>query len=116
MNRRSQLLRVEWHDNIPHDLEDGVLYVSMEFATAIHRCMCGCGSELVTPISRRGWRLAYDGQGVTLSPSIEAAARPCRSHYFIRDSQVQWIPDFETRREDRRAPWWRRLFSGARGT
>jgi hypothetical protein len=111
MSRRSELLQVEWHEHIPHRLDDGVLYVSMEFATAIHRCMCGCGSELVTPFSRRGWRLAYDGHGVTLSPSIEAAARPCRSHYFIRDSRVVWVHDWETRSRGRRTPWWRRIFN-----
>ena len=38
--------------NIPEQLEPGILYISMEFATAAHRCFCGCGEEVVTPFSR----------------------------------------------------------------
>ena len=38
-------------DKIPEEIEEGILYVSIPYETAIHKCCCGCGSEVVTPIS-----------------------------------------------------------------
>jgi hypothetical protein len=75
---------------IPTEMEDGVLYVSMEYATAIHRCACGCGREVVTAISPTDWSFLFDGESVTLDPSIGNWNFPCRSHYFIRRGQVRW--------------------------
>jgi hypothetical protein len=38
---------------IPEQLEERTIYISIRFATAVHRCCCGCGREVVTP-RRRG--------------------------------------------------------------
>ncbi len=73
---------------IPDDLQDGVLYVSMEYKTVAHRCCCGCGEKVVTPISPAGWELTFDGRAISLSPSIGGGT--CNSHYFIRRGRVQW--------------------------
>jgi hypothetical protein len=35
---------------IPDKIEEGVLYVSIQYCTAIHKCVCGCGNEVVTPL------------------------------------------------------------------
>ena len=43
-------LRHEFVDFVPKRLDDGVLYVSIRFGTAVHRCACGCGEEVVTPL------------------------------------------------------------------
>jgi Family of unknown function (DUF6527) len=75
---------------IPEDLESGVLYVSMPCATAIHKCACGCGREVVTPFSPTDWKLLFDGENVTLEPSIGNWSFPCRSHYWIRGGKVRW--------------------------
>ena len=40
---------------IPDELEDRVLYVSIEYTTVMHTCCCGCGSEVATPLSPTGW-------------------------------------------------------------
>ncbi|GIF12640.1 DUF6527 family protein [Actinoplanes teichomyceticus] len=80
-------------DSAPEVLDDGVLYVSIPYATALHRCACGCGNEIVTPISRTGWSLTFDGASVTLHPSIGNWNQPCRSHYFIRQNRIQWARD-----------------------
>lgn len=80
----------EFVEFIPRELDEGTLYISMEFATASHRCFCGCGTEVVTPISPAGWRLTYDGENVTLYPSIGSWSLPCKSHYWIRDGEVEW--------------------------
>jgi hypothetical protein len=74
---------------IPEALEDGVLYVSVEYKTVTHRCCCGCGEKVVTPLSPAGWALTFNGQSVSLSPSIGGGT--CNSHYFVRRGRVEWV-------------------------
>ena len=78
---------------IPEDLESGVLYISMVYATAMHQCACGCGREVVTSFSPTDWKLWFDGENVTLEPSIGNWSFPCRSHYWIRGGKVRWAGD-----------------------
>jgi hypothetical protein len=73
---------------IPEDIESGVIYVSMSYATAIHRCCCGCGEEVVTPFGPTDWKMSFDGVSVSLWPSIGNWDFACRSHYIIRDGRV----------------------------
>jgi hypothetical protein len=73
---------------IPERLEPGVLYVSVDYTTAVHSCCCGCGQEVVTPLSPSGWKLIFDGETVSLSPSIGNRNFECRSHYFIERNTV----------------------------
>jgi hypothetical protein len=75
---------------IPKEREEGVLYVSIAYATAVHNCFCGCGLKVVTPISPVGWQLTFDGETVSLHPSIGSWSFPCRTHYFIRRDTVVW--------------------------
>lgn len=77
-------------EHIPEHLEAGVLYVSIEFDTAVHTCACGCGNEVVTPLSPAEWSFTYDGRAVSLSPSIGNWGFPCRSHYWIRRGKIEW--------------------------
>lgn len=84
-------------DFIPDDLADGHVYVSMEYATVVHRCCCGCGAEVVTPLSPDDWRLSFDGESVSLAPSIGNWSFPCRSHYWIRDGRVVWARTWSER-------------------
>jgi len=74
--------------HIPEVLDPGVLYVSMEYATSAHSCCCGCGSEVVTPITPTDWKITFDGETVSLFPSIGNWALECRSHYFIGHGTV----------------------------
>jgi len=79
-------------DYIPRQLESGVIYISYLNEVAIHECICGCGNEVVTPLSKKnGWIIKEDDQGVTLYPSIGNYAFQCKSHYWIRNGQVIWI-------------------------
>lgn len=80
----------EFVEFIPHDLEPGKLYVSIPYRTMSHLCACGCNSEVVTPISPVGWSLEYDGERVSLKPSIGSWSLPCKSHYFINRNKVVW--------------------------
>ena len=75
---------------IPEELEDGKLYVSEEYSTAVHKCCCGCGLKVVTPLKAKGWKLTRVGDTVTLYPSIGNWSFPCQSHYWIRRNHLQW--------------------------
>lgn len=75
---------------MPKALDDGVLYVSMTYATASHMCFCGCGKKVVTPLSPTDWRLTFNGDTVSLDPSVGNWSYPCRSHYILRGNQVVW--------------------------
>jgi hypothetical protein len=68
---------------IPDQLEDGVLYISTKHSTAIHKCVCGCNNEVVTPLSPTDWQLTFDGESVSLNPSIGNWSFKCKSHYWI---------------------------------
>lgn len=77
-------------ETVPEELDEGRLYISVRFRTASHLCACGCGSRVVTPIKPPKWRFTYDGQNVSLFPSIGRWKSPCRSHYVIREGKVVW--------------------------
>jgi len=75
---------------IPERLEEGVLYISQRYGTATHKCCCGCGEEVVTPLAPTDWGLRIEGNVVTLHPSIGNWSFACRSHYWVRRSKVIW--------------------------
>jgi hypothetical protein len=83
-------LKHEFVEFIPDQLEEGKLYVSIEYATVAHKCCCGCGKEVVTPLSPTDWKLIFDGKFVSLDPSIGNWSFQCKSHYWIRNGRVQW--------------------------
>jgi hypothetical protein len=75
---------------IPEVLDEGVLYVSITYTTVLHKCACGCGSEVVTPLSPTFWRMTFDGETISLYPSIGNWNFSCRSHYWIDRGRVRW--------------------------
>jgi len=83
-------LKHKFVENIPSELEEGVIYVSIPFETVIHKCCCGCGNEVVTPLAPSQWSLTFNGESITLDPSIGNWSLNCRSHYFIRKNKVIW--------------------------
>ena len=90
MSPRRQAMTHRFVEYVPDELEDGVLYVSIPFATASHRCCCGCGQEVITPLTPTDWNLIFDGETVSLAPSIGNWSFPCRSHYWIQKGRVIW--------------------------
>ncbi|MFN0729362.1 DUF6527 family protein [Polaribacter gochangensis] len=75
---------------IPKELENNVLYISIRFRTAIHKCACGCGIKTVTPLSPTDWKLIFNGKSVSLDPSIGNWSFPCQSHYWIYKNKIEW--------------------------
>jgi hypothetical protein len=90
MTRRASRLQHEFVEFIPQHLTDGILYVSIPYATVVHLCCCGCGNQVVTPLSPIDWRLTFDGETISLSPSIGNWSYPCQSHYWIVRNNVRW--------------------------
>ncbi|MCW3111052.1 MAG: hypothetical protein JWQ09_5558 [Segetibacter sp.] len=102
----------EFIDHIPEQIENGKLYISIKFCTAIHNCCCGCGNEVVTPISPEDWRLAFDGKSVSLSPSIGNWSFKCQSHYWIVNNEVEWCRKWKDNNveSNKRENWFRKYF------
>lgn len=119
---------------IPDDVEDGILYVSEEYKTAIHKCCCGCGEEVVTPLSPVDWQLSRHGNSVSMSPSIGNWNYACQSHYWIVNNRIEWSGRMSEKQirlvqqrdkrdkqqyvaelnEQRYMPWWKKLWFAVR--
>jgi hypothetical protein len=120
MSRLKQITH-EFVTFVPNIVQPGVAYVSMEYATVVHLCCCGCGNKVVTPLAPGRWHLTFDDESISLTPSIGNWSFPCQSHYWIHHNQIIWERAFNTaqiaavRAADRRAlqpgqpPWWLRL-------
>lgn len=87
---KRQSLQHKFVELLPECLEEGTLYLSMQYATAAHKCACGCGNDVYTPLSPTDWKLTFDGRTVSLFPSVGNWSFPCRSHYWIRKSTIAW--------------------------
>lgn len=86
----SPVFRHVFVDAAPETLQAHTLYVSLTCATVIHLCPCGCGSEVVTPISPTDWRLEFDGKSISLFPSVGNWTLPCKSHYIVTRNRIRW--------------------------
>jgi len=75
---------------IPEKLDDKTVYISIDFCTVVHKCLCGCGNEVVTPLSPTDWKLTFDGDSISLHPSIGNWSFKCKSHYWIIGNRVVW--------------------------
>lgn len=77
-------------------IEEGVLYLIPHYNCAMHKCMCGCGEVVITPIDDNSgktlgyWGWTYDGSNASLIPSVGNFQQPCKSHYFLKNGKVQW--------------------------
>ncbi len=89
MTRRTTV-RHQFTEIIPDTLQDGIVYISIRYATAMHLCCCGCGLEVVTPLNSAKWRLTERAGTVTLAPSIGNWTFSCKSHYWITGNNVRW--------------------------
>jgi len=85
---RHQALQHRFVRNVPRDLDPGVLYISTDYATAVHSCCCGCGERVVTPFTPTDWRMTFDGETISLHPSVGNWNQKCRSHYVIQRNRV----------------------------
>ena len=87
---RQTYLKPSFVEFVPDHLEEGVLYISERFRTCSHNCCCGCGEEVVLPLSPAEWQLSRDGEAVSLWPSVGNWDYACKSHYVVRRNRVLW--------------------------
>lgn len=82
-------------DRIPKQLSPDVVYHSEEYEIGALLCACGCGHRvcLLVPDSHQ---ITSSGGLATIHPSISVCDAPCRSHYFIRAGEVDWLPAFSS--------------------
>ncbi len=74
---------------MPDELKDGILYISIKYRVAIHKCCCGCGEDVVTPLSPLRWEFTFNGETISLNPSIGRWSAECQSHYWITNGIVK---------------------------
>lgn len=99
-----QKIKIKYVDFLPFldSMEENTLYISEKFLTASHRCMCGCGNEVITPLKKGMWSLDLDENNrVSLYPSIGNWNFECKSHYFIRKNKVEWSHKINQREIER---------------
>lgn len=76
-------------ETFPDELGEGTLYVSVEYGSSAHRCFCGCGYEVYNKFSPHDWEMSFDGQNVSLWPSVGNWSFPCQSHYWITNGKIR---------------------------
>lgn len=94
---KTRKLQPEFVVQVPENLSPGVLYLCLDCAVVTHLCCCGCGAEVVTPLTREGWKITFDGESISLWPSVGNWNLQCRSHYVIDRNQVVEIPEHKGR-------------------
>ena len=92
----------EFVEFMPKELRSDKLYISIRFRTTSHLCACGCGNRVVLPLSPAEWKLYYDGETVSICPSVGNWEFPCRSHYWIRKNKIVWAKPMDQDQIDRR--------------
>jgi hypothetical protein len=89
LNYYMMILKYKFVDNIPEKLDNETIYISIKYRTVVHKCICGCGNEVVTPLSPTDWKLTFNGNSVSLYPSIGNWSFDCKSHYWIIENEVR---------------------------
>lgn len=77
-------------DRVPSEIEEGIIYISTSVNIGIHLCPCGCKTEIVTPFDPTEWKFTYDGETISLDPSVGVWGAECKSHYWIKRNQIKW--------------------------
>jgi len=80
-----------WCDLIPKELEQNKVYISIEYQTSVHLCLCGCGNLSVTPLNKGGWFLNAVDNKITLTPSILNNNCPNKSHYILTKNVANFV-------------------------
>lgn len=80
-------------DFIPKELEQNKIYISKEYKVATHLCLCGCGNEVVMPLTKNGWQVSFSGSDmkVSFTPSVGNYNLDCKSHYIITKNVANFV-------------------------
>lgn len=79
-------------------MEEGKIYISEQYGTTVHKCLCGCGEKTILPIDNViegrdfGWKLIKETNGkVSFTPSVGNYQLPCKSHYIITNNVANFV-------------------------
>lgn len=73
-------------------MKEREVYISEEFNTSIHLCLCGCKELVVMPLNKSyGWTYTKDNGKVSFTPSVGNYSFPCRSHYIITNNIANFV-------------------------
>lgn len=109
-------------EKTPKQLEPGIVYHNADFELAALLCACGCGHR-VNLMVPDGHRVTSNQGLATVTPSIAVCDGRCKSHFFITNGHVEWLPAFSAAQasavmrnqiarhasQDKRKSWLRRL-------
>ena len=125
---RTKTWQLIWVEDMPETMEGGKIYLSIKHRLTEHLCACGCRAEVSLPLGRNDWKIEYDGETVSIWPSVGNWQLPCKSHYIIRENKTRWCrrwfekgiltgrargrkekqQDIEKRQKKRK--WWKQIF------
>lgn len=72
-------------------MKEQEIYISREYKTAVHLCLCGCKNLTVTPLNKTGWNMLENDGKITLIPSIGNYSFDCKSHYIITNNIANFV-------------------------
>lgn len=73
-------------------MEEGKIYISKEFKSSSHKCLCGCGSQTVMPLHPvHGWALIENGNKISFTPSVYNKYYDCKAHYIITHNIANFV-------------------------
>lgn len=73
------------------NMEDNIVYISLKYKVAIHKCLCGCGNLVVLPLNINGWNLIEENNKISFTPSIGNYSFECNSHYIITKNIANFV-------------------------
>lgn len=72
------------------EMIQGHIYISEEYQTSNHLCLCGCGEECPLPMRETGWEHNIKDGKITIIPSIQQTFA-CKSHYIITNGKANFV-------------------------
>lgn len=82
-------------DQMPDHYEFNHVYISRQYKTAKHICLCGCETMVVMPLNRESfpnmhWGLVEEPNG-TISFIGSVLQHPCEAHYIITNNIANFV-------------------------
>ena len=79
------------------EMKEAHIYISYQYHSALHLCLCGCKDKVVTPLNSEalpdhGWTITEDAQRrITMAPSIGNFQSACKLHYIITKNTANFV-------------------------
>jgi hypothetical protein len=90
----SKVVQVESRADLPRNLGAALYIVGQTPKWAVLKCPCGCGEVIDVNLMQArhpSWTLSFRDGKVTLLPSLWVPEERCGSHFWIRDSKIDWV-------------------------